>query len=109
MSQLDTNHALIDVNECKVLLNVSGEFGTDERSRIERLINAASLLIEQKTGRLFLKPSSALTEYFHGTGTREYRLDNAPIVTSPAEPTNLQYMVSSTCWLDTYRAGKLAY
>jgi len=101
MSQLDDNHALITADECTAMLGVSGALDTNELSRVERLINAASLLIEQKTGRLFLKPASAVTEYFHGTGTKEYLVKNAPIITDPAAPTDLQYMVSSTSWLDT--------
>jgi hypothetical protein len=95
---LDSTIALISVDEAKVLLNINSSLDENAKARIEMLINLSSGLIASRTGRKFITPANAITEYFFGHNTCEHYLDNKPIV---GTPTSLQYHSSGTTWYDT--------
>ena len=85
-SVLDTANALISLEDFKAYLSndVNDEIRNDtgNDNDFERIINAVSHFFNGKTGRKLLYREN--TELYDGDGTQILRLDNWPVVSTPA-------------------------
>lgn len=75
---VDATIALVTLAEAKVWLGISDD-NDNQDSLINTLIDAASDFVKLFTGRKFIKPDEAETEYYSGYGGVVLYLDNKPI------------------------------
>ena len=98
MGDLDINsNALVRIEDYKVFAGISESDENFHPEKVVELIETASSIIENYCNRLFIKPDTAISEYFDGHNLPDFYVKNNRIA-SGTTPT-FQYRECNT-WYD---------